>query len=64
LQHAAEMLADDRERARKENLYPLPGQAEYLDLLRAVRTLAPKNASAQIAMLEELRDFALKKSAP
>ena len=62
IQRAAQMLIDDREIARKENHYPLPGQAEYLDLLRAVRRLAPNNAKAQAELLEELGDFALKKS--
>jgi hypothetical protein len=33
-----------------------------LDLLRAVRRLAPNNAKAQAALLEDLGDFALKKS--
>lgn len=63
LQRAAQMLIDDREAARKANLFPLPGQAEYFDLLRAVQRMAPNNVAAQIELLDELGDFALKKSA-
>lgn len=63
LRRAAQMLIDDREGAQKENLLPLPGQAEYFDLLRAVQRLAPGDAPAQFELLEELADFALKKSA-
>lgn len=63
LLRAAQMLIDDREAAKKANLFPLPGQAEYFDLLRAVQRMAPNKAAAQIKLLEELGDFALKKSA-
>ena len=38
---AAELLVRDRRAAVKANVSPLPGQAEYLDLLRAVFRLAP-----------------------
>ncbi len=37
---AAEQLAEDRRHAREHRQLPLPGQAEYLDLVRAVTTLA------------------------
>jgi MoxR-like ATPase len=40
LRRAAELLVDDREVAERENWLPLPGQAEYLDLVRAVLALA------------------------
>ena len=58
---AARLLARDREDARTKNLRPLPGQAEYFDLLRAVRRLAPDDPEAQADLLNDLADFALKK---
>lgn len=63
LERAATMLVDDRERARKHSLSPLPGQAEYLDLLRAVLRMEPDDPDAQAELLEELGEFALKKNA-
>ena len=63
LREAAKMLIEDREKAKKENLFPLPGQAEYLDLLRAVLHSPPEDGLSQIGMLEELRDFTLRKGA-
>jgi MoxR-like ATPase len=61
LRYAADLLADDREHAEKEHLVPLPGQAEYLDLLRAVRGMASQKYSTQMEMLDELRDYVFKK---
>ncbi|MCP5022276.1 MAG: hypothetical protein GY930_10920, partial [bacterium] len=58
-QAAAEQLWRDRVEARKQGLTP-PGQAEYLDLLRALSELAA-DAEAQLALLSEIQDFALKK---
>lgn len=63
LQRAADMLIADREAAKKANLFPLPGQAEYFDLVRAVSHIAPEDVAAQLELLDELGDFALKKSA-
>lgn len=40
LRPAVEMLLKDRAFAKKEQLLPLPGQAEYLDLVRAVKELS------------------------
>lgn len=62
LQRAAEMLIADREAAKKANLFPLPGQAEYFDLVRAVSRIAPGGVAPQLKLLNELGDFALKKS--
>jgi MoxR-like ATPase len=39
LHKAAELLVKDRETAEREHWLPLPGQAEYLDLVRAVLEL-------------------------
>lgn len=58
---AAGMVADDRDRAREQNWRPLPGQAEFIDLLRAVRELAPGNQAEQAAQLDRIRVFALRK---
>ncbi|MFO0606123.1 MAG: MoxR family ATPase [Polyangiales bacterium] len=56
---AAEAIADDRI-ALKSHGVCLPGVAEYLDLLRAVATLA-KEAKAQQMLLGELRQLATRK---
>ena len=61
LTRAAEMLATDRDTARKQHWLPLPGQAEYLDLVRAVLDLAPTDTAAQTALLEQVQRFALRK---
>jgi MoxR-like ATPase len=63
LVRAAKMLIRDRRRAEDEGFFPLPGQAEYFDLLRAVRRLEPNDKPAQLELLEDLADFALKKNA-
>jgi MoxR-like ATPase len=61
LTFAAGMVADDRARARQENWLPLPGQAEFIDLVRAVKNLAQGDASAQKTILERIAPFALRK---
>lgn len=58
---AAEQLVEDRERANKLGL-PLPGQAEYLDLMRALRKMAAKNEEKQLELLNSISKFMLKKS--
>jgi MoxR-like ATPase len=60
LERAAELLIADRETARENHWLPLPGQAEYLDLLRAVTASASK-AKEQQALLEAVAEFVLKK---
>lgn len=57
---AAEMLADDRRIARSIDRRALPGQAEYLDLLRAVLTFHDDTAS-QIGALRQVAEYTLKK---
>jgi len=60
LQRAAELLVADRETARENHWLPLPGQAEYLDLVRAVIT-RERTAKAQEALMEQVAEFVLKK---
>jgi len=57
-EEAARQLVEDRIEARRQNL-PAPGQAEYLDILRAVTGIAPENEQAQLQVLDAVRDFAL-----
>jgi MoxR-like ATPase len=60
LEQAARQLAGDRKAAQDNQWYPLPGQAEYLDLVRAVRALEPEPAS-QLKRLNDLGRYLLKK---
>lgn len=59
---AARLLMDDRETAREQGLVA-PGQAEYLDLLRALTRLAV-DEGGQLAALKEIAAFALRKQLP
>jgi MoxR-like ATPase len=61
LEMAAEMVADDRDRARLNLWRPYPGVAEYLDLVRAVRVIAPGDLAAQERAFRRVSRFALKK---
>ncbi|PCJ21832.1 MAG: AAA family ATPase [Gammaproteobacteria bacterium] len=56
---AAQQLVADRTEAKKLGL-TAPGQAEYLDILRVLSNLA-KTEQEQIDLLDEIKDFALKK---
>ncbi len=65
LEKAAKQVWTDREEAKREQLFP-PGQAEYLDLLRALKAMTehePKDnqIKSQLARLTEIQEFALKK---
>jgi len=60
LQKAATLLIEDRETARENHWLPLPGQAEYLDLVRAVTTRV-RTAKAQERLLDAVAEFMLKK---
>lgn len=60
LRTAAEMLADDRAEIARRGVCP-PGGAEYLDLLRAVAVRWPGAMDEQMAALERIRTFALRK---
>ena len=61
LRYAAKLVVDDRERARADNLLPLPGLAEYIDLLRVLRERACGDAAEQRRLLKRVSAFALKK---
>lgn len=58
---AAKMLVRDRAAARQQFVEPWPGQAEYLDLLRAVLHLEPDTVENHEAILESVAEFALRK---
>lgn len=60
LQAAAEQLGKDRRAARERRQLPLPGQAEYLDLLRAVTTLE-RDPGQQVECMRRLARFAFSK---
>lgn len=63
---AAEQLIDDRQRAKQAAVHP-PGQAEYLDLLRALceitdHSLASDKEKQQLEQLELIHKFVYQKS--
>ena len=58
---AADLLIADRQAALLARRMPLPGQAEYLDLVRAVLCLAGDDPAAQETVLKRIAHFALKK---
>ncbi len=60
LTKAAEMLAADRETARSDQLTPLPGQAEYLDLVAAVVGWKHE-PNEQLEIIDTIRTFAYRK---
>jgi MoxR-like ATPase len=65
---AAEQLLADRREARRQGLTP-PGQAEYLDMIRAVCRMTGDvvkgmKEAAQLDVLEKISEFALKKYPP
>lgn len=62
LEKGAEILIRDREEAIKRNAKPLPGQAEYLDMIRAVVHRHRGELSDQLALLETVANFIVKKS--
>lgn len=61
LERAADLLAEDRKTAEQAHRLPLPGQAEYLDLVRAALKLAGPDVEAQRTVIDRIADFALKK---
>lgn len=61
LEQAADLLIEDRKAAEQARHMPLPGQAEYLDLVRAVLRLTGEDAGAQAQVLARIAAFALKK---
>ncbi len=61
LEQAALMLAKDRRIAMEKHWLPLPGQAEYLDLVRAVIEQHPGDFAAQEKLLGQVKRFVLEK---
>lgn len=53
LEIAARSLMEDRRRAIADDLQPRPGQAEYLDFLRAIMVLAKERMAADTETTEE-----------
>lgn len=58
---AADMLVDDREYAKGGNLYPLPGQAEYFDMLRGIQRLSESTGKGAADYINDLRKFTYQK---
>jgi len=65
IDYAVKLLADQRVPEDggppKTGPLPLPGQAEFLDLLRAVIAMRPGEPDKQLQVLDEISKFALKK---
>lgn len=63
MRQAAKQLVEDRFEALTEGWTVKPGQAEYLDLVRAVAELDPglKHERRQLQRLDEIRAFVLRK---
>ena len=61
LSKAAECLAEDRALAVTHHWHPLPGQAEYLDLLRAVIKQREGDHAEQEKLMDDIRSFVLRK---
>jgi len=61
LRQAAEMVADDRARSGERHWRPLPGQAEYIDLLRVVHHRANETPEGPAEILKRVRPFLLLK---
>lgn len=61
LKKATEILAKDRSTAIARKLQPKPGQAEYLDLLRAVNKNQPKNNKKQLELLDQVANYIMRK---
>jgi MoxR-like ATPase len=60
-QKAAELLVADRREAIERHVTPLPGQAEYLDLIRAALELEPNAPRKQLELLESVARFTMRK---
>jgi len=62
LHEAACQLVADRRTADEQQLSPLPGQAEYLDLVRAVVERARNDVEKQLGLIQSAARFILKKN--
>lgn len=63
LKAAAKQLRQDREEAATAHHTPLPGQAEYLDLLRALHNRAEGNVETQLGLLKQIAEYVVRKQA-
>lgn len=62
LQAAASMVLEDRGAAERENLHPLPGQAEFFDLLRGIQAQMKDKSGEEVQQLiTQLARFTSKK---
>jgi MoxR-like ATPase len=59
----ANLVVEDRREAEERSISPLPGQAEYLDLIRTLLKLAPESPEEQWLLLDDVKGFALRKNA-
>jgi len=58
---ATELLLKDRQAAINAQIFPRPGQAEFLDLLRAVLGLEPGKEDEQLKLLDIVAQYTLRK---
>lgn len=63
LEKAAKQLFLDRQNAIDRHWRPLPGQAEYIDLLRVLAKRCPNDKDQQLKLLEEAAEFIFRKPA-
>lgn len=62
LEVVANMVLDDREQAEKDNQHPLPGQAEYFDLLRGLKAMKEDASGDELfELIQSLSRFTSKK---
>ncbi len=61
LRLAAEQLWDDRQVALEKQWRPLPGQAEFIDLVRVVVNIHPNEVKKQESLLKDAAQFIMKK---
>jgi MoxR-like ATPase len=57
----ARWLAEDRRHAQNNRFYPLPGQAEFFDLLRGASRLSHETRKPVRDIIEDLRAYTLQK---
>ena len=63
IKKAANLLIEDRATAKAKQQQPLPGQAEYLDLLRAVDTLSRLGKGEPQQLIDQVSRFIMNKQA-
>ncbi|MBK8454427.1 MAG: AAA family ATPase [Thiofilum sp.] len=61
LEAAAALLVADRAYAKEKSLYPLPGLAEYFDLLRGVQRLSQATQQSPVDLMGQLQQFTYQK---